>query len=115
MKGRAEITKIIEDYILERKALTNLFVLIDSRVPPQLIDLEFIQWLGESNIPFSIIFTKADKMQRNKLDTNTNDFLEKLKEEWEELPPYFITSSEKKIGRDEVLNYIDEINKSLTE
>ena len=115
MKGRSQITKIIEDYILERKALTNLFVLIDSRVPPQLIDLEFIQWLGESNIPFSIIFTKADKMQRNKLDTNTNDFLEKLKEEWEELPPYFITSSEKKIGKDEVLNYIDEINKSLTE
>lgn len=115
MKGRSQITKIIEDYILERKALTNLFVLIDSRVPPQLIDLEFIQWLGESNIPFSIIFTKADKMQRNKLDTNTNDFLEKLKEEWEELPPYFITSSEKKIGKDEVLNYIGEINKSLNE
>lgn len=115
MKGRSQITKIIEDYILERKELTNLFVLIDSRVPPQQIDLEFIQWLGESNIPFSIIFTKADKLQRNKLDTNTNHFLEKLKEEWEELPPYFITSSEKKIGRDEVLNYIEEINNSLNE
>lgn len=113
MTGRDQITKVIEDYILERTAMTNLFVLIDSRMEPQQIDLEFLEWLGENSIPFSIIFTKADKLSKGKLDANIRGFLDKMQEDWEELPPYFVTSSEKKVGRDEVLNYIDSINKSI--
>lgn len=113
MKGRDQITMVIEDYILERTALTNLFVLIDSRMEPQQIDLEFLEWLGENSIPFSIIFTKADKLSKGKLDASIRNFLDKMQEDWEELPPYFITSSEKKAGRDEVLDYIDSINKSI--
>lgn len=112
-KGRSQITTVIEDYILERSAMTNLFVLIDSRMEPQQIDLEFLEWLGENSIPFSIIFTKADKLSKGKLDANIRGFLDKMQEDWEELPPYFITSSEKKVGRDEVLDYIDSINKSI--
>lgn len=113
MDGRDQITKAIEDYILERTAMTNLFVLIDSRMEPQLIDLEFLEWLGENHIPFSIIFTKADKLNRGKIDVNVNNFLAKMQEDWEELPPYFVTSSEKRIGRDEVLDYIESINNNI--
>ena len=112
-KQQEKITKIIEDYILEREQMTTLFVLIDVRLEPQKIDLEFIEWLGENGIPFSIIFTKADKLSTNKVRDNVNLYVKKLQENWEELPPYFISSSEKRLGRDEILNYIDSINSSL--
>lgn len=112
-KQQEKITKIIEDYILDREQMTNLFVLIDVRLEPQKIDLEFIEWLGENGIPFAIIFTKADKLTTNKTRDNVNLYIKKLQEEWEELPPYFISSSEKKTGRNEILDYIDRINSSL--
>jgi GTP-binding protein len=108
-----KIQKIIEDYILEREQMTNLFVLIDIRLEPQQIDLEFMEWLGENGVPFSIIFTKADKLTGGKAKAQVNAYLRKLDEQWEELPPYFISSSEKKLGRNEILDYIEEINKSL--
>ena len=112
-KGKDQIRTIIEDYILEREQMTNLFVLIDSRLEPQNIDLEFMEWLGENGIPFSIIFTKADKLTNGKVKDNVNKYLKKLTEQWEELPPHFVSSSEKKTGRQEILDYIDSINRSL--
>ncbi|MDH6313711.1 GTP-binding protein [Parabacteroides sp. PFB2-10] len=112
-EGRERIQKIIENYILEREAMTNLFVLLDCRHSPQKIDLEFMEWLGENGIPFAIIFTKIDKLSNSRLTENLEAYTEKLLEVWEELPPIFVTSSEKRDGRDEVLNYIEEINKSL--
>lgn len=112
-KGKEAIKNIIEDYILERKEMTNLFVLIDCRLEPQKIDLEFMEWLGENGVPFSIIFTKADKLTSGKLKDNVNKYLRKLNEQWEELPPYFVSSSEKKTGRNDILDYIESINKSL--
>ena len=112
-EGRENIQRIIEDYILEREQMTNLFVLIDSRLEPQNIDLEFMDWLGENGIPFSIIFTKADKLTNGKVKDNVNKYLKKLTEQWEELPPHFVSSSEKKTGRQEILDYIDSINESL--
>ena len=108
-----QLTRIINSYILERPQLTSLFVLIDSRHEPQKIDLEFIEWLGENAVPFGIIFTKADKLGRGRLTENVTLFLDTLKEQWEELPPHFITSSLDRSGRDEVLNYISTINKSI--
>ncbi|MCD7851584.1 MAG: ribosome biogenesis GTP-binding protein YihA/YsxC [Parabacteroides sp.] len=112
-EGRENIQRIIEDYILEREQLTNLFVLIDSRHEPQKIDLEFMEWLGENGIPFSLIFTKIDKISKSRLQENLRAYQTKLLESWEELPPILLSSSEKKEGRDEILNYIEEINKSL--
>lgn len=115
-RGKKEMEKfrnLIEYYILERQQLTCLFVLIDSRLPPQKIDLEFIQWLGEEGIPFCIVFTKADKNKTGELKKNVQGFLKKLQEEWEELPVHFVTSSEKGTGRMELLDYIDEINNGL--
>ena len=112
-KGKDQIRTIIEDYILEREQMTNLFVLIDSRLEPQKIDLEFMEWLGENGVPFAIVFTKADKLKGGRLNTHINEYLEQLKEQWEELPPYFITSSENRMGRKELLDYIESINKSL--
>lgn len=112
-KMRDELRKIIENYILLREQLTNLFVLIDCRHEPQQIDLEFIDWLGISGIPFSIIFTKLDKLTFAKGKENIETYRQKLYENWEELPPIFVTSSEKRDGREEVLNYIDGINKTL--
>lgn len=112
-EGREKIREIIEDYIMERDQLLNLFVLVDSRHEPQIIDLEFMEWLGENGIPFSIVFTKADKQGPVRLQQNIDAYKEKLLETWEELPPVFITSSEKKKGREELLNYIESINKSL--
>ena len=108
-----KIQKIIEDYVLEREQMTNLFVLIDIRHNPQKIDLEFFEWLGENGVPFSIIFTKADKLSVGKAKENVNTYLKKLSERWEELPPVFVSSSEKKIGRTEILDYIDQINQSI--
>lgn len=112
-EGRASIRRIIEDYILERTALTNLFVLIDCRHEPQKIDLEFMEWLGENQIPFSIIFTKVDKLSKTRLQENLQLYTNKLQETWEELPPIFTSSAEKREGRDEILTYIDSINHQL--
>lgn len=108
-----ELKKIISNYILKRDALTNLFVLIDSRLKPQKIDLEFIRWLGENGVPFSIVFTKSDKVRSNELKKNVENFLNTLAEEWEELPPHFITSSEHGTGRNELLDYIGHIITSV--
>ncbi len=113
-EGRESIQRIIEDYILERQQLTNLFVLIDCRHEAQKIDLEFMEWLGENGIPFSIIFTKIDKISKGRLSENVRAYKEKLLESWEELPPMLFSSSEKKDGREEILNYIDGITKSLS-
>ncbi|WP_075557249.1 ribosome biogenesis GTP-binding protein YihA/YsxC [Parabacteroides timonensis] len=112
-EGRENIQRIIEDYILEREQLTNLFVLLDCRHEAQKIDLEFMEWLGENGVPFSIIFTKIDKISKGRLKENLKAYQDKLLETWEELPPILLSSSEKKEGREEILNYIDDINKSL--
>ena len=110
---RQKLEQMISSYILQREQLINVFVLIDIRHDPQVIDREFIDWLGQSNIPFSIIFTKADKLGPVKAKMNAEAYMSKLEDTWEILPPYFITSAEKKLGRDEVLDYIDRINKEL--
>lgn len=112
-EGRENIQRIIENYILGREQLTCLFVLIDSRHEPQKIDLEFMEWLGENEIPFSIIFTKIDKISKGRLKENVRIYQEKLLEAWEELPPILFSSSEKKEGREEILTYIEDINKQL--
>ena len=112
-KGKDQIRTIIEDYILEREQMTNLFVLIDSRLEPQKIDLEFMEWLGENGIPFSIIFTKADKLKGGRLKMNINAYLREFGKQWEELPPHFVSSSEDRTGRIDILNYIENINKDL--
>ena len=112
-QGRERLEEMIRVYITKRVQLTNLFVLIDSRHEPQQIDIEFITWLGEEGIPFSLIFTKSDKLSKSALQLNISQYKEKLYEVWEELPPIFVTSSEKGVGRDEVLQYIAEINASL--
>jgi len=109
-----KIDNMISSYILMREQLANVFVLIDIRHSPQKIDLEFINWLGSSNIPFSIVFTKSDKLSQTKASENVRIYMEKLSETWEELPPHFVTSSEKKEGRDEILQYIESINKELS-
>lgn len=111
--GREKIRKIIDAYILKRLQLTNLFLLLDCRHDAQKIDLEFMEWLGNSSIPFSIIFTKTDKVSKSRLTENINAYKEKLLETWEELPPILLSSSTSREGREEILNYIDEINKRL--
>lgn len=114
-KTLRQIGEIIKSYIINRTNLTNLFVLIDIRHEPQKIDLQFTEWLGENGIPFSIIFTKADKLSKTKATENVTTFLDKLSEQWEELPKHFVSSSEKKTGRDEILDYIDEINRMIAQ
>ena len=104
---------MISGYILQRRQLSNLFVLIDCRHEPQQIDLEFMNWLGESNVPFSIVFTKADKLSRARLTENINAYLTRLAEDWEPLPPHFVTSAETRLGREELLKYIEDINKEI--
>ena len=106
--------KFITNYFIKRKELISEFLLIDLRHKPQNLDLEFMSWLGENFIPFSIIFTKSDKLKEKEIKGNTSNYLKRLKEDWEEVPKYFITSSEKRIGKDELLNYIHEINQSIT-
>ena len=108
-----KIQQMISSYLLMRQQLANVFVLIDIRHSAQKIDLEFINWLGQSSIPFSIVFTKADKLSHAKAMENVKQYMETLSESWEELPPYFVTSSEKKLGRDELLAYIENINKDI--
>lgn len=112
-KVQADIEKMINTYIQQREQLVNLFVLIDVRHEQQKIDRAFIDWLGENEIPFTIVFTKADKLGPVKAKANAAQWMEQLKDAWDELPPYFITSSEKRTGREELLAYIDEINQSL--
>ena len=109
MKQRDELQRMITGYILRREQMMNLFLLIDARHEPQRIDLEFIEWLGENSIPFSIVFTKADKLSKGKLAANIKHYLSELSKQWEELPPHFITSSETKQGREELLDYIESI------
>ena len=115
-RSKKEVQKLeqmINGYILQREQLVNVFLLIDVRLEAQKIDLEFIEWLGTSSVPFAIIFTKADKLSASKVLQNVTAYKKVLSETWEELPPMFVTSSEKKQGRDEVLDYIEQINKEL--
>ena len=104
---------MIEDYVLEREQLVSLFVLLDCRHEPQKIDLEFVSWLGEHGVPFALVFTKADKLSKGRLAANVEAYKAKLLEQWEELPPLFVTSSEERLGREELLDYIDSINHTL--
>ncbi len=108
-----KITNMITSYILQREQLINTFVLVDIRHEQQKIDREFIDWLGQSNVPFAIIFTKADKLGPVRARQNAEAWMRKLSDTWEELPPYFVTSSETKAGRDKVLGYIEQINAEL--
>lgn len=109
-KDRAAWKVMLDDYIKNRKNLISMFVLVDSRIEPQKIDLEFISHLGELQMPFGIIFTKVDKINNVTLEKNLEVYKAKLAEEWEELPPIFITSSEKEVGKDDVLSYIENLN-----
>ena len=110
---RNKLEQMISSYILQRKQLVNVFVLIDIRHEQQQIDREFVDWLGMSGIPFCIVFTKADKIGPVKAKQNAEAWMKKMLDTWEETPLYFITSAEKRTGRDEVLDYIEEINKTL--
>lgn len=112
-RDKKTFQRFITDYFKDREQLVAAFVLVDSRHEPQKIDLEFIQWLGENSIPFSIIFTKADKVKPQALDRNIANYQEKLLETWTETPPFFVTSSSKDTGRDEILSYIEEINNQM--
>lgn len=114
-KEIAKLEQMINGYLLQRQQLVNVFLLVDVRLEAQKVDLEFIQFLGTSSIPFAIVFTKADKLSASKVIQNVEAYKKVLSETWEELPPMFVTSAEKKQGRDEVLDYIDQINKSLKE
>ena len=110
---RKDFEKIITNYILNRTNLVNLFVLIDIRHTPQKIDLEFMQWCGESDVPFSIVFTKADKLKPGAADKNVAIYREELLKSWEEVPEMFVTSAEKKLGGDLILDYIESTNEML--
>lgn len=108
---RARLERMIKGYILGREQMTNLFVLIDVRHKPQAIDIEFMEWLGENGVPFSIVFTKADKLSSRAVKAQVAAYCEELLATWEELPPVFVTSSEDKRGRDALLTYIEELNR----
>ena len=115
-RSKKEIQKLeqmINGYILQRQQLVNVFLLVDIRLEAQKIDLDFIQWLGQSSVPFAIVFTKADKLSATKVNQNLEAYKKVLSETWEELPPMFVTSAEKKQGREEILDYIEKINKEL--
>ena len=117
-RGKSEMSKLkslIEHYVLEREELTCLFVLIDSRHELQAKDAEFIRMLGENGVPFGIIFTKVDKLSKTAAKNNVENICKALSEEWEELPPYFVTSSASGLGKDEVLGFIDDCNKTTNE
>ena len=109
-KEQDKLVEMIHNYVIGRQQLLCLFVLIDSRLTPQQRDLDFIHFLGENAVPFSLVFTKSDKQSRAKTFANVTTFLKALEEEWEELPPHFITSSETREGREELLEYIYSIN-----
>ena len=108
--SRYKWSKFIEDYLKNRENLMNTFVLIDSRLEPQTIDLEFMNWMGHQGIPFSIVFTKIDKLSSTKLQKNLAHYKKELLKVWAEIPPVFTTSSTSKFGREKILNYIDEVN-----
>lgn len=108
---RAKLENMIQDYILNRRQMTNLFVLVDSRHAPQRIDMEFMEWLGENGVPFSIVFTKLDKLTSTAAKKATEVYLTALLERWEELPPVFRTSSQDRRGREAILDYIEEMNR----
>lgn len=110
---REQLSRMIKNYVMRRKQMVNLFVLVDSRHKPQKIDMEFITWLGENGVPFSIVFTKLDKLGSVAGVKNVEEYKQALLEQWEELPPIFVTSSVDGRGRDELLNYIEQINASL--
>ncbi|MGD1320403.1 ribosome biogenesis GTP-binding protein YihA/YsxC [Chryseobacterium sp. 2R14A] len=110
---RKDFEKLITNYILNRRNLVNLFVLVDSRHSPQKIDLEFIQWCGESGVPFSIVFTKADKLKLNVAIQNVEAYKNELLKTWEDLPETYLTSAEKKEGCEEILNFIQTTNEFL--
>lgn len=112
-KERENIARMIESYVSKRQQLANLFVLIDIRHEQQRADRQFIDWLGNNQIPFAIIFTKADKLSKSRCASNAKSWMNQLKDTWEELPKYFISSSVDRTGRTEILDYIDEINKQL--
>lgn len=109
-ESREQLRKMIEGYVLGRQQMTNLFVLIDSRHAPQRIDLDFFQFLGENGVPFSIVFTKTDKLSRETARRNIEAYCGRLLEDWEELPPVFVTSAEKGTGREQILDYIEQLN-----
>jgi GTP-binding protein len=108
-KDRNRWEQMIENYIRKRRNLSNLFVLIDSRHPPQKIDLAFVSKLGEWQVPFSIVLTKADKEKPGVVQRNADTFAKKLLEDWEDLPPMFLTSSEKKTGREDLLAFVEAV------
>ena len=110
---RAQLERIIRGYIMTRRQMTNLFVLVDSRHRPQKVDTDFMQWLGECGVPFSIVFTKMDKLGRQAGADAVEAYKRELLETWEELPPIFVTSSEDGRGREELLDYIAQINAQL--
>lgn len=108
---RERLEGIIKSYILGRPQMTNLFLLIDSRHAPQKIDLEFMEWLGENGVPFSIVFTKIDKQSATAADRQIAEYCTALLDTWEELPPIFKTSSEDGRGREAILDYIEQMNR----
>ena len=110
---REQLARMIKSYIMQRQQMVNLFVLVDSRHKPQKIDMEFITWLGENGVPFSIVFTKLDKLGSVAGVRNVEEYKQALLEQWEELPPVFVTSSVDGRGREELLDYIDQINTTL--
>ena len=114
-ESRDELRRMIEGYVLGRQQMTNLFILVDSRHEPQKIDLEFMEWCGENEVPFSIVFTKMDKLGKVAGGRNVAAYKQRLLETWEELPPIFETSSEDGRGRKELLDYIEQINRSLSQ
>lgn len=110
---REEFNKMIKDYILNRRQMTLLFVLLDIRHDPQKIDIEFLKWLGENSVPFAIVFTKADKLGPVAAQNKVDEYKNFLMKDWEELPPVFITSSESRRGKEELLDYIESINNEI--
>ncbi|UYZ60452.1 ribosome biogenesis GTP-binding protein YihA/YsxC [Hymenobacter latericus] len=114
-ESREKWGKMIRGYLAKRETLTCLFVLIDSRLPPQAVDLEFINMVGEMGVPFALVFTKADKQSNSRTRQNVEVFLEKMRESWDELPTWFISSAVAREGRDDLLNFIDGVNRQVKE
>ena len=112
-QSKKTFQQFITDYFKKRRELLSAFVLVDIRHEPQKIDLEFMQWLGENAIPFAIVFTKADKLTEKQIQEHVASYSEILLQQWEEMPPYFITSSENRMGKEDLPSYIETINQSL--
>lgn len=111
---RAKWEKMIRNYFSKRENLACVFVLLDIRVSPQKNDMEFIEWLGKNGVPFVIVFTKADKISQREREVSVKVYKTRILESWEEVPQLFITSAEKKLGRDAMLEFIDSVNKQLS-